>query len=146
MNKDALLATLIGFAIGLFITGMLLVGPKLAKYFPKMSFKLPSFSISQKTPNTTPTPSKDFAVSIDSPIPDSIESESTLLVSGTTSADATVVIQGVVDDAAVQTKTDGKYAGKILLIEGKNDITVTSYLKEKKATQTITVFYTPEEL
>lgn len=145
MNKDALLATLIGFAIGLCITGLLLVGPKLAGYLPKFSFSMPKFAKSQPKPEASPTPSA-FALVIDSPLPDSIESEKEVLVSGSSAAGATVVIQGNTNDSAVAVNADGKFAGKIQLIEGKNDISVTSYLKDKKTTQTISVYYTPEEL
>ena len=147
MNKDALLATLIGFGIGLFITGMLLVGPRIAAFFPKISINLPKFASVKGPSKSTPTPAqKEFGVTIDSPLPDSLESQEEVLVSGSTAAGATVVIAGNINDAAIETKTDGKFAGKLSLVEGKNDITVTSYLKDKKATQTITVFYTPEEL
>lgn len=145
MNKDALLATLIGFVIGLLITGVLLVGPRVVRYLPKI--KIPQWTISQ--PHSTPTPSpaqKEFSITIDSPLPDSIESESEVLVSGSTTSKATVVIQSNVNDAATQAKDDGKYAGKVTLVEGRNEISVTSYLKDKKATQTIMVFYTPENL
>ena len=60
MNKDALLATLIGFGIGLLITAMLLVGPKLLVYLPNISFSIPKFNVSQSVPTTTPTSAKDF--------------------------------------------------------------------------------------
>jgi hypothetical protein len=146
MNKDAILATIIGFIIGLFITGILLVGPSLASLLPKINFKLPTFSFGQT--KTTPTPAQkdlQFSVTIDSPLPESIETENEILVSGTTAPDSTVLIEGNTTEAITQVKADGKYAGKITLIEGKNDITVTSYLKDKNAAQTVTVFYTPEE-
>jgi hypothetical protein len=147
MNKDALLATLIGFGIGLCITGMLLVGPRIAGFFPKISLSLPKFTNNKSVSKPTPTPvQKEFGVTIDSPLADSLESESEVLVSGSTAAGATVVIQGNTNDAAIETKSDGKFAGKLTLVEGRNDITVTSYLKDKKAFQAITVFYTPEEL
>lgn len=147
MNKDALLATLIGFGIGLFITGMLLVGPKIVGFFPKISLDFSRFTTSKTSSKSTPTPQeKEFGITIDSPLTDSLESQDEVFVSGSTTAGATVVIAGNVNDAAIETKTDGKFAGKLTLVEGKNDITVTSYLKDKKASQTITVFYTPEEL
>ena len=144
MNKDALLATLIGFVIGLFITGLFLAGPKLLSFLPKFSF--PSFSFGQTSPTGSPAPAAaEFGLTIDSPLPDSIESSAELLVSGNTEAEAMVVIQTDIDDDAVTAKEDGKYAGKVTLIEGKNDLTVTSYGKTKQGTQTVTVFYTPEE-
>ncbi len=145
MNKDALLATAIGFVVGLFITGMLLVGPKLSAFLPKIT--LPSFSLPQsKTPETANQPTANTpSFAIDSPLPDSIESEPTILVSGTATAGATIIIQTDSDDEVVLAKEDGKYAGKIALAEGKNDITVTGYSKGAQETRSVTVFYTPEE-
>jgi hypothetical protein len=140
MNKDAILATLIGFGIGLLITGLLLVGPNITKSLPKI--KLPT-TASTTTP--TPTPSQ-FTVTIESPLAEAIENSTDVLVSGVTSPGSTVVIAGSVDDTAVVAQADGKYAGKVTLTEGKNDIIVTSYQQTKQASQTVTVYYTPESL
>ena len=147
MNKDALLATLIGFGIGLLITGVLLLGPNLTKMLPKI--KLPAFTISQTKPKTvpgvTPTPAQS-TLTIDSPLSEAIENSADLLVSGASSPGSTVVIAGPLDDSTVLVQADGKYAGKITLTEGKNDIIVTSYSKAKQSNQTVTVYYTPESL
>ncbi|MCX6791960.1 MAG: hypothetical protein NT149_02895 [Candidatus Gottesmanbacteria bacterium] len=147
MNKDAVLATLIGFGIGLLITGLLLVGPNITKSLPKINLPTISFPQSKQKPavTATPTPSQ-FAVTIESPMAEAIENSTDLLVSGMTSPGATVVIAGSVDDTAVAAQADGKYAGKITLAEGKNDIIVTAYRLLKQANQTITVYYTPESL
>lgn len=145
MNKDALLATLIGFGIGLFITGMFLLGPNIIKSMPK--FSLPKFSIPQKNPKSettpTPTPTKQF-VTIDSPLAEAIESKKELLVSGTANPKSVILVQGLVDEEVANVKDDGKYAGNVTLLEGKNEITVTSYLDGKSVTQTVTVFFTEE--
>lgn len=144
MNKDALLATVIGFTVGLFITGLFLLGPKLLSFLP--TFSLPSFSFGQTNPSGSPAPSaKDFSLRIDSPLPEAIESSAELLVSGTTEPGAIIVIQTDIDEDVVLSSDEGKYAGKVTLIEGKNDLIVTSYGKTKQESQTITVFYTPEE-
>ncbi len=152
MNKDALLATFIGFLVGLIVTGIILYGPNIASGLPK--FQMPKFSLSlpqlnkpKPTPASTPAvQSKEHAVSVESPLPEAIEQTSTVLVSGTTSADATVIISGGVDEAVIVSNADGKYAGKITLSEGKNDITVTSIKKpDGIASHAVTVFYTPEE-
>jgi len=147
MNKDALLATLIGFGIGLLITGLLLVGPNITKALPKVI--LPTITFFQpkqkSTPAPTPTPSQ-FSVTIESPLAETIENSTDVLVSGVTSPGSTVVIAGSVDDTAVVAQTDGKYAGKITLTEGKNDIIVTAYRQTNQASQTVTVYYTPESL
>ncbi len=145
MNKDALLATLIGFGIGLLITGLLLAGPNFLKLFPPI--KLPTISFSQQKKVSLPTPTPvQFAVTIESPLPDSIESNEVLLVSGATSPGATVVIGGPTDETVVVVKDDGKFAGKVTLVEGKNDVVVTSYLNDKQATSAVTAYYTEEEL
>lgn len=147
MNKDALLATLIGFGIGLLITGILLVGPNVIKLFP--AIKLPSFSFSQSDkgggPSPTPTP-KAATFTIESPLPESIESTSELLVSGTAGAGATVVIAGPGDESVVVVGADGKFAGKVMLVEGKNDISVTSLQAGKSSVQNVTVYFTEENL
>jgi len=156
MNKDALFATLIGLGIGLLLTGIILVGPNIAKSLPSIKWPtiskitLPSFSFPKKATPSPVTSNQDtqptkHGVTIDSPLDGSIEDKESLLISGTTTKNATVVIQGILDDVITAVNTEGKYAGKITLVEGKNDITVTSVNEQnEQATQTITVFYTPE--
>ncbi len=143
MNKDAFFATLIGLGIGLVLTGIILVGPNVIKSIPKIS--LPKITILQKKPTSIPTeiPKVPHTVIIDSPLPDAIESTDSVLISGSTSKESKVVIQGIVDDSVMMTNGDGKFAGKITLVEGKNDILVTSYHASTSATQKVTVYYTP---
>ncbi|HCM82001.1 MAG: hypothetical protein UW37_C0035G0002 [Candidatus Gottesmanbacteria bacterium GW2011_GWA2_44_17] len=152
MNKDALLATFIGFVVGLVVTGLVLYGPGLTKNFPKIqfpkfSFSLPKFSKATPTPTSTATDTKkEHTVTIESPLADAIEQEDKVLVSGATSTSSIVVISGPVDEVVIEANGDGKYAGKVTVSEGKNDITVTSFLQSQAvATQTVSVFYTPEE-
>lgn len=149
MNKDALLATLIGFIIGLVITGILLAGPTIAKGFPNIKWPTFTFSLpkggTQGGNKPTPTPIA-FFLTIDSPLTDSIEEKTDVLVSGKTIPEATVVIAGSVDEIVVTADDKGTYAGKVKLMEGKNEVVVTSYDKEEEKSQTVTVFYTPEKL
>jgi hypothetical protein len=147
MNKDVILATLIGFGIGLLITGLLLVGPNITKMLPKINLPAITFFQSKQKPTATPTPTpSQFTITIESPLAGTIENSTDLLVSGVTAPGSTVVIAGSVDDTVAVAQSDGKYAGKITLIEGKNDIIVTSYRETKQASQTVTVYYTPESL
>ncbi len=145
MNKDALLATMIGFGIGLLIMGIFLMGPNLIKSFP--AIQLPRFSFLEKKTESTPTPPPaSFAITIDSPLPDAIEEKDEVLVSGSTAPGASVVVAGNVDEMVVIADAQGKFAGKVSLAEGKNDLTVTSYADAKQTAAKVTVFYTPEEL
>jgi uncharacterized protein YfaP (DUF2135 family) len=154
MNKDAFFATLIGLGIGLLLTGIILVGPNLVKSFPKITLptswkiSLPQIAWPQKKATATPTPGvteTQHTVTIDSPLADAIESTDSVLVSGSTSKESKVVISGLVDDVVIMTNGDGKFAGKVTLTEGKNDIVVTSYHGTQSAKQKVTVYYTPEE-
>ena len=147
MNKDALLATIIGFGIGLVITGALLLGPTLSASFPAFSLpkiNFPKFNQQSAQP-TLPAQPKELAVVITSPLAEAIEPNDTVLVSGTTLPEALVVVSGASDEDVVKTNGDGAYAGKIALTEGENIITVTAYKDGSTASQTVTVFYTPEE-
>lgn len=146
MNKDALLATAIGFFIGLAITGLLLVGPTLMSKIPKIQVSLPELPKTQpKSAKSTPPPASD-QLTIDSPLNESIESKNEVLVSGVAPQQATIVIQGPLNDAVATTQSERSYAGTISLVEGKNEISVTAHTKQGSQTQTITVFFTQSEL
>jgi hypothetical protein len=146
MNKDALLATAIGFVIGLAITGLLLVGPSIMQKFPKFSFQMPTLPKAQpKQP--TPTGKQEIKeLTIDSPIAESIEHEKELLVTGKAMPGSIIVLQGVSGEIAVTTNDDGAYAAKVTLVEGKNDVIVTATAKDYTSSKILTVFYTPEAL
>jgi len=156
MNKDALLASIIGFIIGLIITGAVLFGPKLAEsittiqlpHLPSLSSLLPK---SKSTPATTPKTdsSKDSNASkltIDASIPDSIQSKDTVMISGSAPKNTTVVISGPKEDIVTKATDTNAYAGSISLEEGANAILVTSIAGESTQTQTATVYFINEKL
>ncbi len=149
MNKDALLATVIGFGVGLIIAAAVFLGPSLIKNFP--SIRLPNLSgisslFTQKDkPKPTPTPKPGEGLTIQSPLPEAIEPKNETLVSGSVQPESIVVIETDGTETVAVANAQGSYAGKIALTEGKNDIIVTSYTGEKVQMQTVTVYYTPED-
>ena len=146
MNKDAFLATAIGLVLGLTIAGAFIFGPSLIKAFPKL--KLPTIAMPKTAPKATPQPTgapKEFSVTITAPLGDAVEPKDDVIVSGMTTAGATVVIQGAIDEDVVTAGGDGAYAGKVTATEGKNDITVSAYSPEgKQAQSSVTIYYTQE--
>lgn len=150
MNKDALLATIIGFGVGLILTGLVFLGPTFIKSFPSFSmpkFSWPKFFTSQSTVAPTPTPEKiDETLTIEAPLADSVETRSETLVSGKTKPRAIVVVETLERETVVVANDEGAFATKIILSEGKNDIIVTSHADSIIQTQTITVFYTSVSL
>lgn len=146
MNKDALLATLIGFGIGLFITGAFLFGPNILRNLPSFSFNLPSFG-QQLTVSPVPSLAPRVTnLTVSAPIAESISESDELLVSGTAPAGSTLVVAGPEDEAVVIANEGNTFAGTVTLVEGKNDIIVTAYIEQKEESVEITVYYTPEEL
>lgn len=147
MNKDAILATVIGFGVGLLIAAAIFLGPSLIKNFPRIT--LPNISaIKGKTNEQTKPAQKPVltdTLTIQSPLSEAIEPKNETLVSGSVTPDSTVVIETEGTEAVVVSNAQGSFAGKIALGEGKNDIIVTSYTKGKAQTQTVTVYYTPED-
>lgn len=143
MNKDALVATLIGFGVGLIITGIFLVGPDLAKFIPKINLPTIRFAAPQKkiTPAPQPLPT---TLAIDAPLSDAIETDDSVLVSGSAPTNSTIVIEGPQNEVIISANGSGKYAGTVNLSEGKNEIVVTGYSSDKVFHQSINVFYTPE--
>lgn len=149
MNKDALLATLIGFGIGLLITGAFLFGPNIMKTLPRLSFTLPRFNRGSSQPQISPIPSPGTRVTgltVTAPIGEALTSDEDILVSGTAPAGSTIVIAGVQNETVTTASSDNTFAGKLSLIEGKNDIIVTAYIDQKEEISKVTVYYTPQEL
>ncbi|MEK7543972.1 MAG: hypothetical protein AAB557_03835 [Patescibacteria group bacterium] len=146
MNKDAILATIIGLVLGLTIAGIFIFGPTFFKALPKITF--PTFSLPKTAQKSPPQPTsvpKVFGVTITAPLPDAVEPKESVVVSGVTQTGATVLIQGPTDEDVVTAGEDGAYAGQITASEGKNDITVTAYGTEgKQAQSSVTIFYTQE--
>lgn len=150
MNKDALLATVIGFGVGLVIAAIVFLGPTMFKgmpqfKFPDVSALFSRFTSQQGGGNPTPTPKPNDALTIQSPLPEAIEPQNELLISGSAPPNSTIVIEGESSENVVIANAKGSYAGKIALGEGKNEITVTSHTKDKTQQQTVTVYYTPED-
>jgi hypothetical protein len=153
MNKDAFLATGIGFLLGIIITSLILFGPKLTSHFPKLT--LPTFNFALNFPlfnkksNNKPIGSKPSntptSLTVSSPLPDTLAESDTILVSGTAPVDATVIIGGELDEEIVHTTANGSYAGKVTLREGKNSLLITSIQGSEQSEQAINVYYTPEK-
>lgn len=150
MNKDALLATVIGFGVGLVIAALVFLGPTMMKSAPRFSLPDLSFitSLLKRRPSDsakpTPMPQQTIALTIQSPLPDSIENKNETLISGSVTPHSIVVIEGESAETVAVANDQGSFAGKIGLSEGKNDIAITSYAKDTVQTQTVTVYYTPE--
>lgn len=148
MNRDALIATLIGVVVGIIIASFVLMGPRLKNIIPSIS--LPTISLPKKETKTpdgsTDSTSDNGSLIIDSPEHESIQTQQDVLISGKTKPNAFVVIIGPNNEDVLRAGDDGAYAATIELSEGLNNIHVSSYVEDDDFHKNITVFYTKEEL
>lgn len=151
MNKDAILATVIGMFLGLAIAGIFLAAPTLATLFRGIT--LPKFALAPTSSTTTDlntlgktTETVTATFTIESPIPESIESSAEVLISGNAPVKSIVMLEGLVDETVTVSNDQGNYAGKVTLTEGQNQIVVTNYVAGKEESKTVDVYFTPQAL
>ena len=146
MNKDAILASIIGFGIGLLITGAILVGPSMLPYLKNLGKK---GNVKSAATQTSPTPAvaataTTATFSIDTPSDQTIANDTTLTVTGHAQKGTTVVLDDT-EDEAVTTATDANtFSGQITIKEGINNISVSNVSDQTQTTKHVTVFYTPK--
>lgn len=151
MNKDAVTATVIGFVVGLVITSVILFGPtalasvKNLPFLNKSTVKNSILPLREQAQDKDQKPTESVPLLIDSPFQESISGSKELLISGTTFPDSAIVISGSAEDYVTTSSADGKYAGKINLDEGKNDIQVSVIRNNVPVSSLLTVYYTPEQ-
>jgi hypothetical protein len=143
MNKDAILASVIGFGIGLVITGGILLGPNLVTKLKAMYKNRGTVAsiTTQISPTATPNPTGS-EISIDSPTAETIIADTKVTVNGKTTPGAIVVVAGLIDETVVEA-TQGAYAATITVKEGKNDITVSTVGGTNPSSTKITVYGQP---
>lgn len=148
MNKDAILASIIGFGIGLLITGGVIVGPRLLSQLKRSQSGDVASATSQQNSTITPTPESavtNETLVIENPQKEAVLHESSTSVSGKAPKNATLIIASTEDETIIQTNDTTTYQAAVTLKEGKNDISVVSIVNGKSAVERITVYYTPNK-
>jgi hypothetical protein len=149
MNKDAILASIIGFGIGLMITGAVLIGPTALPAFRKMISDVGKGSVQSLTTQATPAPTNAPSVgaktlTVDSPEDQFIAESDSLTVSGKAPKGTIIVVDGNIDESVVTVSDSNTFQAKITLKEGINDVSVTNLTSDTPANKHITVYYTPK--
>jgi hypothetical protein len=139
------LASVIGFGIGLLITGGILLGPTLVNQLAmqqRANGEVASATETVPTTNPTPDITQDVPVTIESPTAESISTDDKATVSGKAPNSSYIIIAGDVDETVVVVN-NGAYTGTITLKEGKNDISVTSVGSTQTTSQRTVIYHTP---
>lgn len=152
MNKDAILASVIGFSVGLLITASIVFGPKLFAQFQTSTREHQGQVASLQTEEDNRQQSTDISseeslassLTIDQPTQESIVKESGITVSGNASPNSLVIVGTTEEESVVQVSSSGRYEAKIALKEGKNDISVANVVNDQIFVERVVVYYSQE--
>jgi len=154
MRREAVLAIVIGFSVGIIISAGLLLGRKNIRQ--KINLRWPT-KRTEEMPLPTPThqvgeeaitiPKTPVALTITFPEDESIINEEKIVLTGETTPEAIISIVYEEGEALGEADENGDFSFEIPLIGGTNEITITAYnLKGEEASKTITVVYTTAEI
>ena len=130
MKKEVALAIIIGFAIGLVITYGI--------YTAQKALQSHTVTDSSSKPTTDQTPEQDRTLHIVSPENETVASEKSTTLAGTTSPNSYVVILTTDQEYLTQADENGNFAKEITLEAGANYINVTAIdANQNQVSQTI---------
>lgn len=124
MKQERVILSFIMVLIGLLVAGV-------AFYFYQSTKTLPEKSgITANTPPQSPTPAPKIFLTINQPANESVVSNKTLIISGKTSPDATVLLITDSDEEAFTPSSQGNFSTTITLGNGQNILTIKAILED----------------
>lgn len=141
IEKDVLVAIIVGVVIGGLTAFFILFLPK---HFPKTGQSEDRGEPFKE--EATASPAATYPLTIESPKEEEVLSEEKITVSGKSTPKALIAILSPVDENITEANDEGHFQAEIFLEEGINEINITSYSDETEETQTVTVYYTEEEI
>lgn len=140
MQKEVILAILVGFIIGLLITFGIW----------KANQAIISTSSISPQPNQTENPTPELSktkLDISSPVSDFLTKESNVVIKGTYRPNAEMVIISEKDQKTFKSDNEGNFEVEVNLILGENQIQVYGFTKEgEEDKQVINVVYSTAEI
>ncbi len=134
MKKEVFLAIIIGFGLGLIITYGIWIANKSLKDLPKNTASKESSSpttapnpTSSPTDSSNQTPSSGINLSISSPENESLVTNNTVTITGTTTAGATIAILHEKGELLIEADPSGNFSSDLVLEGGYNLITLTAH-------------------
>lgn len=138
MNRETLIAILLGFTGGILVAFLLVTLPK----------RLPQL----KKDSTSPTPTQsqvspdnqdDKKIEVTNPENGIVVEGEEIEITGITLSNTFVVVNGPNEDVVVTSDNEGKFSAKLGVLDGENLFTVTAYPEnENPLTTNVSVFAT----
>lgn len=142
MNRDTVIASVIGFGLGLVAAIALWVVPKMlpkADDSPKVTQQETKAEVAGKTSDTS-------VFSISTPQDGSITDKKSVNVAGLANDAHLVVVSTASQSAVITPSANGEFKADIDLTEGVNEIIVTKYAKDQDEQQKVMVYYSTESI
>ena len=138
MKAEKIILSFIAILIGLLVAGGAFYLYQSTKVVPETNKKI----ISTALLSSTPTPSDTSFITLDNPKDESVTTKRTVLISGKTKSDATIIVSSEESDQVAKPASDGGFSLTHSVGDGTNIISITAVFadgSEKTIHRTITV-------
>jgi hypothetical protein len=139
MNKDTVVASVIGFGLGLVAAIALWVVPRV---FPAKHVS----PASTETVSASPTTSDTTAFTLSTPVDGQITQDSSVKIEGTAKKDSTIVVSTTTGSTTITPDDGGKFSTKVDLSLGANDITVADFGDSTEESKELFVYYYQDQI
>ncbi len=144
MNKDTVIASIIGFSLGLAAAIAVWILPRA---LPKTASPQSS-NQNQAEQTSGEVAGSNNATNIDllGPKDGEIAKDNEINLTGKTAADNLVTVVSPTSSGVIKPEPDGSFSTKITLSEGANQIVITTLSDTQTQSKTITVYYLNQEI
>ena len=142
MKTEKIMLSFIAVLVGLLVAGVVFYFYRSTKVIsPVMTKK----TTAKSSPTPKPTKTLGNSISLDQPQDGSVIAQKSVVVSGKTAPDATVIISTSIADQTVKPSANGNFSTTIAIDTGTNLVYVTAILANgSEITKTVTVTYNTE--
>ena len=141
MNKDTVVASIIGFGLGLVAAIALWVVPRVLPKLPQIKSPTQKEAVTETAQNNAAE-----GLSITAPLNGEIIQSDTVTVKGKAAKTNLVIISTVDKSQVITPNENGEYSSPVKLVEGNNIIVVSLISDETTATEKINVFYFSDDI
>lgn len=143
MNKDTVVASVIGFSLGLVAAIALWVIPRvLPKPVPSTNQVAINETDSKKSPDTSS--SEDKSLVITAPLDGEIASSQQVSIKGSVDTADFIIISTPDDSKVLSPLANGEFSENLDLSEGNNSLVITKYSEGQYESKLLNVFYYAE--
>jgi hypothetical protein len=142
MNKDTVVASVIGFGLGLVAAIVLWVVPRILPKTTSQTAKTENQAVAQVSPKSAVL----GAFTIANPQDGEISKNKTIKIEGAAPKASVVIVSTASGSAAIAPKNDGSFSTNLDLNEGVNEVIITSLNPDKEEVKNLNIYYFAENI